>query len=113
MLKIIFTALSIFVLVFLIMVIDDYIKLIISNSEALKFNLTEEHKAIIIKRRNEYLFISIALCLAFIQITFFNFLMWFKNLFGVPLTPEQAAERKRIIAERKKAKLQDKLNKLQ
>jgi len=31
----------------------------------------------------------------------------------ISLTPEQAAERKRIIAERKKAKLQEKLNKLQ
>ena len=42
-----------------------------------------------------------------------NLLMWLnKTLFGVPLTPEQAAERKRIIAEKKRAKLQEKLEKL-
>lgn len=52
------------------------------------------------------LFLSILLLLAF------NFLMWFKNLFGIPLTPEQAAERKRIKQERRKARLQEKLNKL-
>ena len=58
------------------------------------------------------LFTIIGFFITLILLTYINFLMWFKNFFGVPLTPEQAAERKRIIAERKKAKLQEKLNKL-
>lgn len=56
---------------------------------------------------------AISVIITCLTLITFNLLMWFnKTLFGVPLTPEQQAERKRIRAERKKERLQQKLNKL-
>lgn len=78
------------------------------ETEGIK-ELVERYQALIKERAVGTIGISAA-CLALIT---FNLLMWFnKPLFGIPLTPEQAAERKRVVAERKKAKLQEKLNKL-
>jgi uncharacterized BrkB/YihY/UPF0761 family membrane protein len=58
----------------------------------------------------QYIPVFIFIALSLFTVILFNFIIWFK--ISIPLTPEQAAERKRIKQERKKARLQEKLNKM-
>lgn len=60
------------------------------------------------------IFFIIAIIINIFLIFIFNIFMWQKDLlFKKCLTPEQAAERKRIKQERRKARLQGKLDKIQ
>lgn len=59
----------------------------------------------------KYFFSSIISLLSILLISFFNYLLWFKSIIK-PLTLSELAENKRIHQERKKARLQEKLNKI-
>ena len=100
--RFVLSALSLLIIIFLIKFLSwDFLQL--------KYYANSNYSTLATQRvtlRISVLILSIILLFAF------NFLLWYKNFFGVPLTPEQYAERKRIIAERRKAKLQEKLNKL-
>lgn len=119
--KIIISAVSLVLIVGIAFVVADYIKTTKECSAYLKYLMSDEvmydferlHMDDYKKDIIRYAIFATVSILSILAIGFFNFLLWFKQVFNfIPLTAEQKAERKKIIAENKKKKLQEKLNKL-